>query len=134
MKNFFLLIFGFALLLAVGCAPDKPNSDPPGEEISYVQTADLQQSTASIELDTPVYLVQDPPSDPPAVSDKTFADLLKENWMVVLAGLLGFVDIIVRLTPTEKDNSILNKLYKILDFLIPNFKAGGGKFTPEQKE
>lgn len=134
MKNFFLLIvFGFALLMA-GCA-DKTQTaaDPPGE-VSYVQTADLQQAAASIALDAPVHLVQDPASDPPAVSDKTFADLLKANWMAVLVGLLGFVDVIVRLTPTEKDNSLLNKLYKILDFLIPNFKSGGGKFTPEQNE
>lgn len=69
MKNIFLLIFGFALLLAVGCAPDKPAADPPGEEISYVQTADLQQAAASIELDAPVYLVQDGAEDPPAEVD-----------------------------------------------------------------
>ncbi len=134
MKNFLVLIFSFALLLAVGCAPDKPAADPPGEETSYVQTADLQQTTASIELQTPVYLVQDQADPPPAVSGKSFADILKGNWIAVLLSLLGFIEVIVRLTPTQKDDSLLNKLYKILDFLIPNFKASGGRFTPEQNE
>jgi len=132
MKNFFVLIFGFVLLLAVGCTPDKPAADPPGEATSYVQTADLQQ-TAAYELQTPVYLVQDL-EDPPAVSDRSFVDILKDNWMMVLLGLLGFIEVIVRITPTQKDDSLLNKLYKILDFLIPNLRKTGGTFKVDQKE
>ncbi|WP_299576715.1 hypothetical protein [uncultured Sunxiuqinia sp.] len=134
MKNLFFLLFGFALLLAVACTPEQPATDPPSDQVSYIQTTDLQQAAATIELDAPVILVQDSGEDPPTVSEKSFVDLLKENWLGVLLGLLGFIEIIVRLTPTKKDDSLLNKLYKILDFLIPNFRQGGGRFTPPQEE
>ena len=55
-------------------------------------------------------------------------NFLIENWGVLLLGLLGFFDLVVRLTPTEKDNSIVNFLMTIFNAIIPNFKKGGGSF------
>ena len=43
-------------------------------------------------------------------------------------GLLGFIDLVARLTPTEKDNSIVNFLLTLFNAIIPNFKKGGGSF------
>ena len=50
------------------------------------------------------------------------------NWGALLMGLLGFADMVARLTPTEKDNSIINFLATLLNAIIPNLKKGGGSF------
>ena len=36
-------------------------------------------------------------------------------WMV-----LGLLEVVFRLTPSEKDNSILNKVIRIVEFILPN--------------
>ena len=54
-------------------------------------------------------------------------ELLKENWIPILIGLMGFAKIIVNLTPSEKDNKIFAWLDSIFDAIVPNFKKGGGK-------
>jgi hypothetical protein len=43
-----------------------------------------------------------------------------ENWIEVLLAVLGVAEVIVRLTPTEKDNSILNKIMWVVNKLVPN--------------
>ena len=43
-----------------------------------------------------------------------------ENWTEILLAVLGLAEVIVRLTPTEKDNSILNKIMWVVNKLIPN--------------
>ena len=43
-----------------------------------------------------------------------------QNWIEILLAVLGLAEVIVRLTPTEKDNSILNKIMWVVDKLIPN--------------
>tara|TARA_R110002012_G_scaffold46573_4_gene122978 strand:- start:354 stop:497 length:144 start_codon:yes stop_codon:yes gene_type:complete len=43
-----------------------------------------------------------------------------ENWSEILLAVLGLAEVIVRLTPTEKDNSILNKVMWVVNKLIPN--------------
>jgi len=49
------------------------------------------------------------------------------NWGALLMGLLGFADLVTRLTPSVKDNSILNFLNTVLNAIIPNLKKGGGR-------
>ena len=43
-----------------------------------------------------------------------------ENWTEILLAVLGLAEVVVRLTPTEKDNSILNKVMWVVNKLIPN--------------
>ena len=50
------------------------------------------------------------------------------NWGALLMGLLGFADLVTRLTPSVKDNSILNFLSSVINAIIPNLKKGGGTF------
>ena len=49
---------------------------------------------------------------------------------LVLA-VFALLEVVVRLTPSERDNSIINKVVTfgsyILDFIIPNRKKGGGR-------
>ena len=55
-------------------------------------------------------------------------NFFSNNWGALLMGLLGFADLITRLTPSVKDNSILNFLSTIINAIIPNLKKGGGTF------
>lgn len=56
------------------------------------------------------------------------------NWLMehytdliaIVAGLIGVAEIVVLLTPTEKDNTVLDRIKKALSAIIPNFKKGGG--------
>ncbi len=54
-------------------------------------------------------------------------EFLKNNWVPLLLGLIGLAEVVTRLTPTKKDDSILEWVKKLLDVFIPNLKKGGGK-------
>ena len=41
--------------------------------------------------------------------------------------ILGLLEVVVRLTPSEKDNSILNKVLWLVDKLVPNKSKDGKK-------
>ena len=58
--------------------------------------------------------------------DSSFWNIIKDNIEVIVWSLIGFITVIVRLTPTKKDDDILNWIVKILNVIIPNRKAGGG--------
>lgn len=60
-------------------------------------------------------------------SDGTFGGFISANWGKLVLGLLSFYDLVARLTPTEKDNTIVTFLTKLLNAVIPNNKKGGGK-------
>lgn len=56
------------------------------------------------------------------------------NWLIenyvdlvaILAGLIAVAEIVVNLTPSEKDNSVLLKIKNLISAIVPNFKSGGG--------
>jgi hypothetical protein len=150
MKKIYLILFSFALLLFTSCSQrTETNPDPPGTKMSYtvdepaVHYADvntpvfilrdvtgerLQSYSSSSNSNANAILVQNIAEQPPGESDKTFSEILLENWGPLLLAFLGFIELIVRLTPSEKDNSILNMIIKFLNIIIPNLKKGGGKF------
>ena len=52
-----------------------------------------------------------------------------ENWLEligILSGLIGVAEIVVLLTPTEKDNTVLDRIKSALSAVIPNLRKGGG--------
>lgn len=127
MKKIFVLLFAVTLLAIVGCSQrTETNPDPPGTRVEYAVAQPAVQANAPA---ADVYVVQNLPEQPPGEAEKTFLDIIKENWGSLLLGLLAFVELLVRLTPTEKDNSILNMIIKFLNVLIPNLKKGGGTFV-----
>lgn len=63
-----------------------------------------------------------------ASQSATEGNFFAENWGALLMGLLGFYDLIARLTPTNKDNTVVTFLSKLLNVIIPNLKKGGGVF------
>lgn len=128
MKKIFVLLFSVLLLAFVGCSKQTTSvNDPPGAKVEYAvdqpaPSADGQATTSD------VFVVQDVAEQPPGEADKTFWQLIADNWGSLLLALLGFVELLVRLTPTEKDNSILNMIIKFLNVILPNLKKGGGTF------
>ena len=45
----------------------------------------------------------------------------------LVMALVLLLEIVVNLTPSEKDNSILLKIKNVISFLFPNRRSGGGK-------
>lgn len=66
---------------------------------------------------------QPQPTDPSKVGWWQF---FLANWGAVVSALLVFIEAIVRITPTEKDNSIVNFIKWIFDSLFPNKALAGG--------
>ena len=54
-------------------------------------------------------------------------DFIKDYWMPLLLGLIGLAEVVTRLTPTKKDDTVLNWVKQLLDVFVPNLKKGGGK-------
>lgn len=58
-------------------------------------------------------------------------DFFKDNWFVLLMGLIGLAEVITRLTPTQKDNTVLEWIKQILNIVVPNKKREGGTFKSQ---
>jgi hypothetical protein len=52
---------------------------------------------------------------------ENYADLI-----AIIAGVVVVAEIVVKLTPSEKDNAFLVRVVSALSALIPNFRKGGG--------
>ena len=53
----------------------------------------------------------------------------------IVWSIIAIFEVIVRLTPSEKDNSILNKVIRVVEKLIPNKdKSNEGKFRLFRKK
>jgi len=93
-------------------------SDPSAELIS----ASLPETTISASVSSSIEATVG--DDAPIATGNFFTN----NWGALLMGLLGFADLVTRLTPSVKDNSILNFISSIINAIIPNLKKGGGSF------
>lgn len=55
------------------------------------------------------------------------------TWREAILALFALIEVVLRLTPSENDNSVFNKVVSfatyILDFVIPNRRKEGGKFV-----
>jgi hypothetical protein len=45
----------------------------------------------------------------------------------LVMALILILEIVVNLTPSDKDNSLLLKIKNVISFLFPNRRKGGGK-------
>lgn len=68
-----------------------------------------------------------PPDDTTPVQEQSGAlAFILANLTTIVWALVALVEVIVRLTPTEKDNSILSFIVDLLSKIIPNRRTGGG--------
>lgn len=118
MITLFAALFGFCLL---GCSKTTAFSGPQVSEQLNVSNSTAPQS-AHLTSDLEVNLEKN------ETAANISGDFISKNWGVLTLSLLAFAETIVRLTPSEKDNSILKLISTLLNSIIPNFKKGGGVF------
>jgi hypothetical protein len=124
MKTFvslMILMIGLLVTLPYGNQVQASNSS---DQTSFVVD---NQSTAPAEMAQEEGGVLAPPEQT-NVGQETTGNFFSDNWGALVMGILGFVDLVARLTPTEKDNSIVNFLMTLFNAIIPNFKKDGGSF------
>ena len=126
MKKLFLvmiLLIGLLFILPLG---NEVKATIPADQTSFVldrhQTGPVAMAQEEGGLASTNFATEDPNT---VVGEGNF---FSDNWIALVLGLLAFIDLVARLTPTEKDNSIVNFLMTLFNSLIPNFKKGGGSF------
>ena len=121
MKNYISILFvAFMMLVSIVIA-DKTLFSNPAQGQNLVSTfADPTTTTLAGDMKINYEKI----SDEADGSENFFS----ANWGALVASLLAFCDVVVRLTPSVKDNSILSFVSKIFNYIIPNRKTGGGTF------
>ncbi|MFZ4705475.1 MAG: hypothetical protein ACOYMF_05650 [Bacteroidales bacterium] len=121
MKNLLMIIFLIGIF-AIGCSSPPDIVKPQKAQTEFIQVADLQVSV-------PVLNVQDETKLPAPDTPFNMADFLKNNAAELILALFAFLKVVVNLTPTSKDNKIFGMLDTFINWIVPNFKTGGGKIT-----
>ena len=130
MKNFIsILILMVAFLICSVAATSKSSpSTNSGDESSTLASnasalsASAPSTKASVAGDVQIAFEQ-------TDDDKgETGNFFLRNWGILSVSFLAFCDVVARLTPSTKDNSIVNLLVTILNAVIPNLKKGGGRF------
>lgn len=134
MKSKFLLAIVFGALLAIGhsaCSPDKPKDTTP---VCAVEGATAQPTAAQPQV--MLAQVAEEPSESPAddapdapQENGGFWAWAKSNWVGLVLALFTIAEAVVRLTPSEKDDSLINLLKRWVDKFLPNRAVGGGAHT-----
>jgi len=132
MKNTFLVIIltiGMLVAMAIGnqvtatvlSHPELVSGTP--QQLAQLVSASCPETTISAFVSSNIETTVSEPSLPAGKGN-----FFTNNWGALLMGLLGLSDLIARLTPSAKDNSIINFLTSVINAIIPNMKKGGGSF------
>jgi hypothetical protein len=149
MKKVFSIGLCLAIL-ALCCAPLFFPNEAKAEKPPTVQASDLESqdtgtnyddlpdggtnTDAAAEAQAQTTEAPDPaaPDEAPTLWQRIFA-YLKENTAEKIIALMALLQIVVNLTPTEKDNGWFLWLRRIFEFIFPNRKTGGGTFEAKPK-
>ena len=132
MKNTFLVIIltigmlvamgiGYQVMATVLSHPELVSGTP--QQLAQLVSASYPETTISAFVSSSIETTVSEPSLPAGKGN-----FFTNNWGALLMGLLGLSDLIARLTPSAKDNSIINFLTSVINAIIPNMKKGGGSF------
>jgi len=114
MKTLILSLL-MLMLLMVGSTPCSRAEGIAGNKIEA-----SAQGCVEIKGPVTVETTLDTPMEAPK------GNFFSDNWGELFLGLLRFYDLVARLTPTKKDNSVVNFLTMLYNAIIPNLKKGGG--------
>lgn len=135
------LFFLFALTLVFFAAPlntqaqadagadielqaDQPTTSATKWTVEYPKTTVEQADAHTLVPQAP--LEEEPADD--AAGTGGLLNFIQEHWPALVVLLLAFIEGLLRLTPSEADNSIFNLLKRIIDALLPNRRAAGGLY------
>jgi hypothetical protein len=128
MKTFIslmILMIGLLVTLPYG---NQVQASNPGDQTSFVVDNPSTAPAALVQEEGGVASTSSPTLEATLAEPVEAGNFFFDNWGALLMGILGFIDLVARLTPTEKDNSIVNFLMTLFNAIIPNFKKGGGSF------
>lgn len=117
---------GFGLLVSFQ-KTDAPKADTTtsAKIVAPAPTGVLVKPTNTPPFTAPNVPVLDVAQDPVPTDTGGIADFLKKNWGWLVTALLGIFEVIARITPTEKDNTILGLIKRLLDNFFPNRNLRG---------
>ncbi len=133
MKTFIslmILMIGLLVTLPYG---NQVQASNPGDHTSFVVDNPSTAPAALVQEEGGVGSTDSPTLEAMVAEPPEAGNFFFDNWGALLMGILGFIDLVARLTPTEKDNSIVNFLMTLFKAIIPNFKKGGGSFKLQSK-
>jgi len=113
------LVFVIGVLVVQAIVTKAEPSVSTTTEQATVQVQNRQTATATVTQEIGMVQME--------VEKETPKEFILRNWGALALGLMGFFDVIARLTPSTKDNTILNLLTTVFNVLIPNLKKGGGR-------
>ncbi|MGE5521497.1 MAG: hypothetical protein ACM3VS_16345 [Candidatus Dadabacteria bacterium] len=116
MRHFIACILFLSGMIIMGAAGVQAI---PSADRATVKVENRQTATATVTQEMEVVDVE--------AEKQTFGGFWAANWGVLSLSLLSFLEVVTRLTPTEKDNTVLRFLSNILNAFIPNLKKGGGR-------
>jgi hypothetical protein len=119
--SFMILMIG---LLVSGPYGNQVQASNPSDQTSFVVDNQSKAPAALVQEEGGVQAEPEQTN----VGQESASNFISNNWGALLLGVLGFIDLVARLTPSEKDNSIVNFLVTIFNAVIPNLKKGGGSF------
>jgi len=125
MKKLFIHILLVLIMLTGFCFIMDANSSPLAKQNPVnkeVANNDIHTAKANVQGEVQLEFEPDP------AGSFLSKGVIIDNWGILSLGLLSFLEIIVRITPSEKDNSIFNFVSRILNAVIPNLRKGGGKY------
>lgn len=125
MKKFLIILCILLGGLLISSFEAQPAPVIATQTLAQVQKASGAEATAATKAKLESQVTIEYENDSPGSSWK---DLLKENWGALTLGLLAFVEIIVRITPSITDNSIVNFISNVINAILPNYRKGGGNF------
>ena len=128
MKNLILvmiLMIGLLVTLPYG---NQVQASNPTDQTSFAVDNPNTAPAALAQEEGGVASTSSPTLEATVAEPVEASNFFSDNWGALVMGILGFIDLVARLTPTEKDNSIVNFLATLFNAIIPNFKKGGGSF------
>lgn len=141
MKNLFALLLLSVLAIAYSPLQAQDAVDQQTEQTDnldqvfdfYLENPDAPQLIAQADVPGDEQVAPDNtpdmPTDEPDTEYSFWAalwDWIKSNWAESILGLFAFIEVIVTLTPTDRDNAWFRWLRDLIQKIIPNNKAGGG--------
>jgi hypothetical protein len=118
MRNIILFIIILTGMIVFGATEAMAVPTAKADQTT-VKMENRQTATATVTQEMGVLQVE--------TDKQSLGGFLAGNWGILSLSLLSFLEVITRLTPSEKDNTILKFLSNVLNAIIPNLKKGGGR-------